>query len=121
MKRVEFVLTMPNVGSWNGRWSGEREHYAIVRRFSDKAAEDLVSASPWHYSWSDGWGANVSARVMEKGERAKKSSGFCGYDWMVGNILRWGTPRCQCEWKANPRHEDEEECIYCRTSRKVTA
>ena len=28
---LAFVLTMPNIGSWNGKWSGEGNFYAITR------------------------------------------------------------------------------------------
>lgn len=28
----------------------------------------------------------------QKGERLKKSDGFCGYGWMVDNILAYGSP-----------------------------
>lgn len=28
---IAFILTMPNIGSWNGRWSGENDLHAIVK------------------------------------------------------------------------------------------
>lgn len=89
MKRVEFLLTMPGRGSWNGGWSGEGARYAIVRTLPDKQASELDGKS-WGYSWSDGWHASIRARVVPKGERLKKSAGFSGYDWMVRNILAHG-------------------------------
>ena len=93
MKRIEFVLSMPNCNSWNGRWSGEGRHYAIVRPVSDKLALRLLDKNGrgyWHHSFGDGWAAGVSARLMGRGERARKSCGFYGYDWMVWSILRCG-------------------------------
>jgi hypothetical protein len=33
-KRVEFTLSMPGRSSWNGGWSGEGRHFAIVRTLS---------------------------------------------------------------------------------------
>ena len=94
MKRVEFRLSMPSTGSWNGRWSGEGRHFVIVKTLTDKAAERLLgdkATDSWFHSWSDGWGARVTARVMDRGERQRKSDGFCGYAWMVDNILRYGS------------------------------
>ena len=93
---------MPGRASWNGRWSGESKNHAVVRELSD---EDLVrlfagcsgtDASQWRRSWahrwSDGWMAEVSARVVPAGEELAKSVGFNGYDWMVDNILATGSP-----------------------------
>jgi len=94
MKRVEFKLTMPgSQPSWNGKWSGEGRNYAITRTLSDKAAEALFAgkARPsWGHRWNDGWFASIEARVVPKGERLAKSEGFCGYEWMVANILDHG-------------------------------
>ena len=123
--RVLFRLSMPNTGSWNGRWSGEGRNYVIVRGLKDARVAELGVPTSWYYRWDDGWGASVSARVMEKGERRPKSDGFCGYDWMVNNIIRWGTPKCQHEWEPDPRsgepyHEGEwERCRWCSRSRKI--
>ena len=124
-KRVEFRLTMPNVGSWNGRWSGEDRNYTIVRRLPDERIRDLGIPRSWRYDFGDGWVAGVSARVMDKGGRRAKSDGFCGYEWMVENILRWGTPECQHEFRPDPNsgkpgYEGEwERCRWCSMSRKV--
>lgn len=95
-----FVLTMPNVGSWNGRWSGEGNLYAIVKTFSKSKKSDercarLLAARSWHYRWDDGWGANISVKQVNNTEaRAirRNTKGFCGYDWMVNNILNHGSP-----------------------------
>jgi hypothetical protein len=100
--RVEFKLSMPGRASWNGRWSGESKNYAVVRELSD---EDLVrlfagssgtDASQWRRSWvhrwSDGWVAEVSARIVPPGEELPRSDGFHGYDWMIDNILRTDSP-----------------------------
>lgn len=87
---------MPNRGSWNGRWSGEDQRWLLIRRLSNtkknfERAEKL-NGNSWHYSWSDGWGANVTCTVIEpKTSRywLKKSAGFAGYDWMVDSILMY--------------------------------
>jgi len=91
MYKIEFSLSMPGVGAWNGRWSGERQRYLIYKNLTDKIAKisglDRESKKSWSYRWDDGWCACVSARVMSKGERKQKSDGFCGYDWMVDSII----------------------------------
>ena len=93
--RVIFRLSMPGRGSWNGRWSGEDRNYIIVRDFGAKTLALLLEGATtqtWTHAWSDGWCATITGRVMERGERAPKSDGFCGYDWMVDNIIRYGSP-----------------------------
>lgn len=98
MNTLVFELTMPNRGSWNGRWSGENNYYAITRALPKKLSPQrdmaltLIGRS-FHYSWPDGWGANVSVRVVEGREAAnvrKRSKGFCGYEWMVDSLLQFG-------------------------------
>ena len=88
--RVEFKMTMPGIGSWDGKWSGSSKNYLIVRSLSDEEIKALGVPCSWSHHWSDRWSANVSARIMKKGERSKKTDGFCGYDWMVDNIVRYG-------------------------------
>jgi len=87
-----FVLTMPNVGSWNGHWSGEDEFHCKVVRASKKKEEELAGKSFYH-DFGDGWGAMVSVSSMQSYEAnkfKKKSKGFSGYDWMVESILKYG-------------------------------
>lgn len=123
-QRVEFRLTMPGVGSWNGRWSGEGENYLLWRNLTVEQMSHVEDAGgSWRYPWGDGWTANVSARVMERGERRGKSVGFCGYEWMVKNILKHGHPRCECEWVPDEQYTTPEEawirCIHCRAGKLV--
>lgn len=89
--RVEFKLSMPGVNSWNNRWSGASKNFTVIRRMSELTASKLGIPRSWSHHWEDGWSACVTARIMAKGERAKKSHGFCGYEWMVDNILRCGS------------------------------
>jgi hypothetical protein len=91
MKRIEFRLSMPSCGSWNGKWSGADFNYTIVRKFTDAIADKLMQTASWSHRWNDGWCANISARIVPPGERLKKSDGFSGYDWMVANIIDHGT------------------------------
>jgi hypothetical protein len=81
---------MPSTGSWNGQWSGAGRNYVRVRRVDAKRADELA-AGRWYHNWTDGWSALVTARIMERGERATKSDGFAGYDWMIDNIIRHGS------------------------------
>ena len=90
MIRVEFKLTMPSRGSWNNRWSGEHHNYTLVRDLDVAKAEPLEGRS-WSYCWSDGWRAEISARILHEGTSPEPSHGFHGYDWMVASILRYGT------------------------------
>lgn len=86
-KRVEFKLHMPRRGSWDNRWSGEGKNYTLTRDVDDVAAEKL-DGRVWAYCWTDGWCAEVTARVVPDGEKQRPSQGFHGYSWMVDSILR---------------------------------
>jgi hypothetical protein len=101
MKIVSFELIMPNRGSWNGKWSGQDNKYYIIEKLSEKYLnnrewfKDLLKdgKDSWHYSWGDGWAANVTAQIIDSSEakkRRKASKGFCGYDWMVQSIRMYG-------------------------------
>lgn len=88
--KLLFVLTMPNVGSWNGKWTSESVVHAI-----SKNAKDLPDCKEdnYYYSFGDGWGASVELKKVTAKEAStfmKKSKGFCGYDWMVDSILLYG-------------------------------
>lgn len=88
MTRVEFRLAMPGRASWDGKWSGEERNYTLVRDVDDALAAQIDNRS-WSYGWSDGWRAEISARVVRDGMPLKPSHGFNGYDWMVASILRY--------------------------------
>lgn len=98
MSTLIFKLAMPNRASWNGRWSGEETLYAIVKSMgaSKKAktkTEELLKARSWYHNFGDGWGASVTVSEATPAEARtvrKKTRGFCGYDWMVRDILDHG-------------------------------
>ena len=93
MPRVEFRLAMPKRGSWNGRWSGEDKNYVVYENMSTKKIKELkldTNKQRWSYYWEDGWGASITGRIMETGERRQKPDGFCGYGWMVDSIISHG-------------------------------
>ena len=93
-----FELTMPNCGSWNGKWSGAGNYYAKTRNFgsSQKAkarCEKILEKPSHYYRWDDGWGASVNIRAVDGNESRsinKRSKGFCGYEWMIDSILEYG-------------------------------
>ena len=94
-----FTLTMPNVGSWNGKWSGEKNFYAkIVSSGRSKEAivkaEEILKKKYFHYNFGDGWSAGITVKEVDAKEAAKitrKSKGFCGYGWMIQSIQDRGT------------------------------
>lgn len=98
---VSYELTMPNRGSWNGRWSGETDKFYVIKKYSDRffnknenfATLKEKKSDSWHYSWNDGWGANVRAEIIDSTEsrkRKKISKGFCSYNWMIDSIENIG-------------------------------
>ncbi len=93
---IQYTLTMPGKGSWDGKWSGESKFYARCRYYTkgeiDKILDGKDSRS-WIYRWSDGWAAQVAALVVDTKKAAftrKHSLGFCGYDWMIDSIEAHG-------------------------------
>ena len=73
MNKIEFSLTMPSIGSWNGRWSGEGRNYLKYKNLSKREMGFLglggnkvfCEKKSWGYRWDDGWGASVIARVPD--------------------------------------------------------
>ncbi len=87
-----FTLSMPNVGSWNGQWTGSTKVYARIRNPSIKIQNDL-DEKYFLYRWDDGWTARIDCKKVtakESNKLVKNSSGFCGYDWMIDSILKNG-------------------------------
>lgn len=89
-----FELSMPNAGSWNGKWTGEGACYARIINFgrtakAKESATAILDEGYFHYAFGDGWCAGVSVREVTAKEATKirrKSGGFCGYDWMIESI-----------------------------------
>lgn len=95
---IIFELTMPGIGSWNGKWTGSNRKYYRSRKNSEVPKE--VVGKSFDYNWSDGWCANVSvSKVTSTVERKlmKESAGFCGYDWMIRSIIKHGCIRLERE------------------------
>ncbi|MCD5384911.1 MAG: hypothetical protein LRZ94_01175 [Candidatus Pacebacteria bacterium] len=86
-------MTMPNVGSWNGKWSGEEDYYATIKHVSKEKAKKILGRESYYYNFGDGWDMNIGVRKVDNKEAAKirkKTKGFCGYDWAVGSIINYG-------------------------------
>ncbi len=92
---LAFILTIPNNNSWNGKWSGEGTLYARLKTYKGKRASEKAASmiGNHYYRWDDGWGANVQVKEVDAKEARKlrdKSKGFCGYDWMIESLVRYG-------------------------------
>lgn len=88
---IVFELTMPNRGSWNGKWSQEERHF--VRCYKEKDVPIKYWDRDFYYYWDDGWTACVSVKkvsYVEAKKLEKASDGFCGYDWMISSIIKCG-------------------------------
>ncbi len=99
MNYIIFQLHMPGNNAWNGRWSGEGKLYAIVKKFPNTlkgaAKVSALNGQSFGHNFGDGWFASVACRIptdaKELRDVRKRSQGFCGYDWMVENILSHGS------------------------------
>jgi hypothetical protein len=90
---IWFVLRMRNTPTWNGRWSGAGDLYAKRVNVSVKKAEELLKEGSFFFRWSDGWSCSVDVvkpHAAEARRMAKSTKGFCGYDWMINSILKYG-------------------------------
>lgn len=117
MVNLSFELTMPNVGSWNGKWTGADKKYYIIKKVSDRYFESDIkklftksdqikpqigAKANFYYNFGDGWGANVEMQIVttdEAKKRKKNSKGFAGYDWMVESIILIGEIKTQQQRK----------------------
>jgi len=93
---LSFEITMPNVGSWNGKWTGAENLHFAFRNMSKKEVETFMEGKEhknFYYNFGDGWGANVKVKPIDaktKNKIQRKNSGFMGYDWMIDSIFEHG-------------------------------
>lgn len=91
-----FILTMPNVGSWDGKWTGGNDLHCKIQMVKKNKLQELLGSeqsNSWHYNFGDGWSANVKAKVVtdeEIRELQQANKGMMGYDWMIESILEYG-------------------------------
>ncbi len=91
-----FTLSMPNVGSWNGEWTGSENLYVKTRRAPPATIARILkekSETDFSYNFGDGWWASVrvkSTSAAEANKIMRHSAGFCGYDWMIDEIMQYG-------------------------------
>jgi len=87
---------MPNCGSWNGKWSGEKNRYLIFKKLKNDVYEKFMGVcgdeKSWSYDFGDGWRANVSCTLIDSKEKTKlkkvAKGNFAGYDWMIDSIIK---------------------------------
>ena len=88
---IVFELTMPNKGSWNGKWADEHRRHIRLRR--EREVPKMYVGRDFYYRWDDGWEACVSVSKLPYDDAIKlnnQSSGFCGYGWMINSIIQDG-------------------------------
>lgn len=88
---IIFRLTMVKVPTWDGTWSGADK--VFVRRRLDSVVPASVVGRVFIYEWDDGWSVRISVEKVSAVEAigiAKQSKGFCGYDWMIDSIIKYG-------------------------------
>ena len=93
---LSFELTMPNIGSWDGQWTGSKKPYFEFRKVDKKTGEQFMEnkeSKSFYYNFGDGWRAKVKVKKIlsqEKNKLERISAGFCNYDWMIDSILKNG-------------------------------
>jgi len=90
---LSFILTMPQNNAWNGKWTGDGQLYARIRKISGKEniekVKDIIGKS-FYYNFGDGWAARIAVsqvNASEANKLRKKTKGFCGYEWMIDSIV----------------------------------
>lgn len=83
---LKFELSMPTVGSWNGRDAGAKPNLFIFKTVKDEKAKQILGKS-FSYNFGDGWSASVKVSQVKS---RTKSDGFRDYDWMVSEIIQHG-------------------------------
>jgi len=87
--RTLFTLVAePGPGVQHSSIKGRK--FTLVRALTRKQCEMLQLDDAyryWNYRFSDGWSVTIKGRLLKHGERAPKSNGFLGYEWMIDSII----------------------------------
>jgi len=91
---LSFELKVTAVNNLSGHWKGEDLRYVQVKNVDkDKVNEilDGESAKPYHHKCDDGWEFDILVNEINSVQKKKLKqhfkNGFCGFDYMVGNII----------------------------------
>ena len=90
---ILFILSMPVVVSWDGKWSGDDKRYYMTRVLDYPYEENLIGKK-FRHKFADGSVAEVSCISVhvDIGEYLMTlSDGFYAYEWMITNIIQNGT------------------------------
>ena len=90
---LSFRLSMPNVGSWNGKWTASERNYVLCRKVSKEDGLKILESKSYYYNFGDGWGASIAVQKIDGKEAAKirrHSDGFSSYEWMIDTIILYG-------------------------------
>lgn len=102
MKTLLFEYGHSSIGSWDGKWSGDKEIFAktrVLKKEDLKVLKDsglsLIkgSSKEYFYNFGDGWTSKVTVTVGDSKSFSpivKLSKGFMGYDWMIDSIIKNG-------------------------------
>ena len=88
---IVFILGMPNIGSWDNKWSGSDRLYC--RTYYDNYVPKSLVGNTYYYNFGDGWTASIEVKKLPCKEARKmeeKSCGFYGYDWMIRSLIKNG-------------------------------
>jgi hypothetical protein len=92
-KRVIFEI---DISGWplSSREFMEHKKYSIARSLGTKALGTIGlsnnSMARYSYSWDDPFTIRIEARIAKPRERV--SGRFMGYEWMIDNLVKYGTP-----------------------------
>lgn len=94
---IAFQLSTPSCASWDGKWSGEGQKYVLTATTRIKQGfKKIVEKGYYSYSFGDGRVVGITVTEVTSKQAVKlrrESDGFCGYDWMVNSILKYGEIR----------------------------
>jgi len=94
MRFILYELTMPGIGSWNGKWTGADTRHCVIRSYkTDDVPDKVLAKVNYEHDFEDGWVANIHCSEITELKAASieaKGFGFCGYEWMVDNIEETG-------------------------------